>query len=68
MNRAEPLNPLQLAGARGHGVGASIELCLIETEHAVAGTEADNAILGEPHRAVILQQPPFDTGGECLRA
>jgi dimethylglycine dehydrogenase len=56
------------SGAYGHSVGASIALCFVKTEHAVAGTELDIAILGLPHRAVILDEPPFDAGGERLRA
>jgi hypothetical protein len=28
----------------------------------------DIAILGLPHRAVILDKPPFDAGGKRLRA
>jgi len=56
------------SGAFGHSVGASIALCFINTDHAVAGTELDIAILGTPHRAVILEKPPFDAKGERLRA
>jgi dimethylglycine dehydrogenase len=56
------------SGAFGHSVGASIALCFIKTEHAVADTELDVAILGIPHRAVILEKPPFDAKGERLRA
>jgi dimethylglycine dehydrogenase len=56
------------SGAFGHSVGASIALCFIKTKHAVAGTELDVAILGIPHRAVILENPPFDAKGERLRA
>ncbi|MCG6891863.1 MAG: FAD-dependent oxidoreductase [Gammaproteobacteria bacterium] len=56
------------SGAYGHSVGASIALCFIKTAQAVAGTELDIAILGIPHRAVILEKPPFDAGGERLRA
>jgi len=56
------------SGAFGHSVGASIALCFIRTEHAVADTELDIAILGIPHRAVILENPPFDPRGERLRA
>jgi dimethylglycine dehydrogenase len=56
------------SGAFGHSVGASIALCFIRTEHAVADTEVDIAILGIPHRAVILENPPFDARGERLRA
>ena len=56
------------SGAYGHSVGASIALCFIKSENAVAGTEVDVAILGTPHRAVILEKPPFDAKGERLRA
>ena len=56
------------SGAYGHSVGASIALCFVRTQHAVAGTELDVAILGLPHRAVILEKPPFDAAGERLRA
>ncbi len=55
------------SGAYGHSVGASIALCFVKTEHAVAGTELDIAILGNPHRAVILEKPPFDAEGKRLR-
>jgi dimethylglycine dehydrogenase len=56
------------SGAFGHSVGASIALCFIKADSAAAGTELDVAILGIPHRAVILQKPPFDAAGERLRA
>ncbi|MDH3218414.1 MAG: FAD-dependent oxidoreductase [Gammaproteobacteria bacterium] len=56
------------SGAFGHSVGASIALCFVKTEHAVADTELDIAILGIPHRAVILEKPPFDAAGARLRA
>jgi dimethylglycine dehydrogenase len=55
------------SGAYGHSVGASIALCFIVADSAAAGTELDIAILGIPHRAVILQKPPFDAAGERLR-
>jgi dimethylglycine dehydrogenase len=56
------------SGAFGHSVGVSIALCFIKTEYAVADTELDIAILGIPHRAVILEKPPFDAAGVRLRA
>jgi len=56
------------SGAYGHSVGASIALCFIKSAQATAGTELDIAILGIPHRAVILEKPPFDAAGERLRA
>jgi dimethylglycine dehydrogenase len=56
------------SGAYGHSVGASLALCFIKTDHADAGTELDVAILGLPHRAKILEHPPFDPKGERLRS
>ncbi len=56
------------SGSYGHSVGASLALCFIKTDHAVAGTEIDIAILGIPHRAKILQHAPFDAEGERLRS
>ena len=56
------------SGAYGNSVGASIALGFIETAQAVAGTELDIAILGVPHRAVILEKPPFDAPVKRLRA
>jgi len=56
------------SGAYGHSVGASLALCFIKTDHANAGTELDVAILGLPHRAKILEHPPFDPKGERLRS
>ena len=56
------------SGAYGHSVGMSLALCFVKTEHAVAGTELDIAILGLPHKAVILEKPPFDPAGARLRS
>ena len=55
------------SGAYGHSVGASIALCFIRTEHARAGTQLEIAVLGQPHSAVILENPPFDASGSRLR-
>ncbi|MCP3686876.1 MAG: FAD-dependent oxidoreductase [Gammaproteobacteria bacterium] len=56
------------SGAYGHTVAKSLALCFIKTEHAVAGTNLDVAILGLPHAARILDKPPFDATGERLRS
>ena len=55
------------SGAYGFSVEKSLALCFIKTEHAVAGAEFDVAILGKPHRAVMLDAPAFDPKGERLR-
>jgi dimethylglycine dehydrogenase len=56
------------SGAYGHSVGASLALCFVKTAHATAGTRIDIAILGIPHRAKILERPPFDPRGARLRS
>ncbi len=56
------------SGAYGFSVEKSVALCFIKTEHAVAGAEFDVAILGKPHRAVMLDEPAFDPKGTRLRA
>jgi len=56
------------SGAYGFSVEKSVALCFIKTEHAIVGAEFDVAILGKPHRAVMLGAPAFDPKGERLRA
>ncbi len=56
------------SGAYGHSVDKSLALCFVKTEYAVPGTELDIAILGLPHKAIILEKPPFDPTGERLRS
>ncbi|MFT5220219.1 MAG: dimethylglycine dehydrogenase [Planctomycetota bacterium] len=56
------------SGAYGHSVQQSLALCFIKAQYALADTELDVAILGIPHRAVILEHPPFDAKGHRLRA
>jgi len=55
------------SGAYGFSVEKSLALAMVKTAHAEAGTELDVAVLGRPHRAVILAEPPFDPKGERLR-
>ncbi|MEH6360331.1 MAG: FAD-dependent oxidoreductase [Amylibacter sp.] len=56
------------SGAYGFSIEKSVALCFIKAEHAVAGAEFDVAILGKPHRAVMLDAPAFDPKGARLRA
>lgn len=56
------------SGAYGYTVEKSLALCFIKAAHAVAGAEFDVAILGRPHRAKLLPEPPFDPKGLRLRA
>lgn len=56
------------SGAYGYTVEQSLALCFIKAEHVKEGAEFDVAILGQPHRAKLLSEPPFDPKGEKLRA
>ncbi|MXQ07281.1 FAD-dependent oxidoreductase [Alphaproteobacteria bacterium GH1-50] len=55
------------SGAYGYSVGMSLALAYVAADHAAPGTELSVAILGRPHRAVILDAPPFDSEGKRLR-
>ena len=55
-------------GAYSWHAGASLALGFVATGHAVPGAVLDVAVLGRPHRAVLLERPPFDPDGLRLRA
>ena len=54
------------SGAYGYSVGKSLALGFVTG--AAAGDEVEVMLLGKPHRATILSQPPFDPQGERLRS
>ena len=54
------------SGAYGYSVGMSLALGYLK--ETPPGTEVDVMILGKPHRAVVLSEPPFDPKGLRLRA
>jgi dimethylglycine dehydrogenase len=56
------------SGAYGYHVAKSLALAFLAAEAVVPGTEFDVAILGRPHRARLLDRPPFDPDGMRLRA
>ncbi|MFP7672920.1 FAD-dependent oxidoreductase [Marivita sp. S0852] len=53
------------SGGYGYHVGMSLALGYVKDP--VAGEAVDVMVLGRPHRAVILDQPPFDPDGTRLR-
>ena len=55
------------SGGYGHSVGKSLALAYIKAGTAEPGSELDVAVLGRPHRAVLLAEPPFDPAGQRLR-
>ena len=54
------------SGAYGYSVGMSLALGYVKG--AGPGDRVDVMVLGRPHRAVILSEPPFDPSGARLRA
>ncbi|MGX9350539.1 GcvT family protein [Shimia sp. W99] len=54
------------SGAYGYSVGMSLALGFVKD--AEPGDAVEVMVLGRPHRAVILSEPPFDPKGEKLRA
>ncbi|MCA8835900.1 MAG: aminomethyltransferase family protein, partial [Proteobacteria bacterium] len=55
------------SGAYGYFVQKSLAFCFIETGCVKAGAEFEIAILGQPHKARLLECPPFDPSGARLR-
>jgi dimethylglycine dehydrogenase len=53
------------SGAYGHSVGQSLAMGYVKD--AAPGDEVEVMVLGRPHRATILQAPPFDPTGARLR-
>ncbi len=53
------------SGAYGYSVGMSLALGYLKDVRP--GDAVDVMILGQPHRGVVLAEPPFDPKGEILR-
>ena len=56
------------SGAFGYTVGKSLAIGYAREGTVAAGDEVDIFILGKPHRATVLAEPPFDATGRRLRA
>jgi dimethylglycine dehydrogenase len=56
------------SGAYGYTVEKSLALAYLRAGTAGPGDEVNVAILGRPHRARVLSEPPFDPKGARLRA
>ena len=54
------------SGTYGYSVGKSLALGFVK--NAAPGDRVEVMILGRPHGATILHEPPFDPAGEKLRA
>lgn len=56
------------SGAYGYSVGKSLALGFIKEGEISYGEEVDIYVLGKPHKAILLAEPPFDPEGKRLRA
>ncbi|MDA7424212.1 GcvT family protein [Thalassococcus lentus] len=56
------------SGGFGYSVEQSLALGYVRAGTAQAGDTVEVMVLGQPHQAVILHEPPFDPGGQRLRA
>jgi len=55
------------SGAYGYSVGKSLAIGFVNPAVAQPGDVLEVFILGKPHRAVLLAEPPFDPAGARLR-
>jgi dimethylglycine dehydrogenase len=56
------------SGTYGYSVGMSLALGYVKAGQAAPGDAVEVMVLGRPHRARILHEPPFDPTGARLRA
>ncbi|SFD77164.1 dimethylglycine dehydrogenase [Sulfitobacter brevis] len=63
-SQGEPIGRVT-SGAYGYGVGQSLALAFLRG--AEPGQEVEVMVLGVPHKAVVLAEPPFDPSGARLR-
>ncbi|MCP9483048.1 FAD-dependent oxidoreductase [Shimia sp. CNT1-13L.2] len=56
------------SGTYGYTVGMSLALGYVKHGKASPGDCVEVMVLGQPHKGVILSEPPFDPKGEKLRA
>ena len=56
------------SGSYGYSVEKSLALGFVKTAHASPGTELDVAVLGQSHKAFILEGSAFDPEGKRLRS
>ncbi len=55
------------SGAYGYSVGKSLAIGYTDPKVAQPGDTVTIFILGKPHKATILSEPPFDPSGQRLR-
>ena len=56
------------SGGYGWRTGKSLALAMVSPDHAAPGTEMEIIILGQPHRATVIEDSPFDPENHALRS
>jgi dimethylglycine dehydrogenase len=56
------------SGGYGWRIGKSLALAMVRPDLGEIGTELDVSILGKPHRAMVIEESPFDPNNDRLRA
>jgi dimethylglycine dehydrogenase len=56
------------SGGYGWRLGQSLALAMVRPDLGDIGTELEISILGTPHKAVVIEESPFDPKNERLRA
>ena len=64
--RGRPIGQVS-SGGYGYAVGKSLALAYLKAGAAAPGETVEVAILGRPHAARVLAEPPFDPAGARLR-
>ena len=68
IRRAGKLVGRATSGGFGFRLGRSLALAMVAPEAAAPGTEFAIDILGESHRATVIEESPFDPENQRLRA
>ncbi len=56
------------AGGYGWRIGKSLAIGFLRPEHAAVGTKVEIDVLGELHKATVIEESPYDPKNEKLRA
>jgi len=55
------------SGGYGWRVGKSLAIAMVKPEFAAPGQQLEIRILGEPHRATVVADSPYDPANSALR-
>jgi dimethylglycine dehydrogenase len=55
------------SGGYGWRVGKSLALAMVRPDLGEVGTELEVVVLGEPFRATVIAESPYDAGNDRLK-